>query len=184
MDTVTYGCWKRDVFDRVGLFDEELVRNQDDEHNLRLRRAGELVWQSPRIRSWYRPRGSLPALFRQYVQYGYWKVRVIRKHKLPASVRHLVPALFVAGLIVLTLAAPWWPPALWAWVGLTSCYLLAVTTASFLTCVKAGWELLPLLPAVFWCYHFGYGYGFLRALGDALLPKRKWAEAGFSTLTR
>ena len=58
VDTVTYGCWPRSVFERVGPFDEELVRNQDDEHNLRLTRAGERVWQSPRIRSRYRPRSS------------------------------------------------------------------------------------------------------------------------------
>src|SRR5262249_53760198 len=78
IDTVYLGCWPREVFDRIGLFDEEFVRNQDDEFNLRLARAGGKIWQSPRIKSWYRPRGSLKALWRQYVQYGYWKVRVIQ----------------------------------------------------------------------------------------------------------
>jgi glycosyltransferase involved in cell wall biosynthesis len=184
VDTVYLGCWPKDVFARVGDFDEELVRNQDDEFNLRLIRAGGRVWQSPRIRSWYRPRGSLSALFRQYMQYGYWKVRVIRKHKLPASVRHLVPALFVAALILLTPAAPFWRPALWAWAALTGCYLLGAVGASVLTCRKAGWDLLPILPAVFACYHFGYGYGFLRALWDTATPRRKLPHAGFSTLTR
>ncbi len=98
VDTVTYGCWRKATFDRFGLFDEELVRNQDDEHNLRIIRGGGKVWQSPRIRSYYRPRGSLAALFQQYSQYGYWKVRVIRKHRLPASPRHLVPGAFVLSL--------------------------------------------------------------------------------------
>src|ERR1041384_7834240 len=70
VDTVIYGCWNKSVFDRVGLFDEELVRNQDDEHNLRLARSGGKIYQSPRIRSWYQVRGSLPALFRQHMQYG------------------------------------------------------------------------------------------------------------------
>jgi succinoglycan biosynthesis protein ExoA len=91
VDTVYLGCWPRKIFDRIGGFDEELVRNQDDEFNLRLTRAGGIIWQSPRIRSWYRPRASLRALFRQYKQYDYWKVRVIQKHKIPGSVRHLVP---------------------------------------------------------------------------------------------
>src|SRR5437867_3445709 len=85
VDTVYLGCWRREIFDRIGFFDEELVRNQDDEFNLRLSRAGGLIWQSPRIKSWYRPRASLRSLWRQYVQYGYWKVRVIQKHCLPAS---------------------------------------------------------------------------------------------------
>ena len=91
LDTVYLGCWPREVFERIGLFDEELVRNQDDEFNLRLARAGGKIWQSPRIKSWYSPRGSLGDLFRQQMQYGYWKVRVIQKHRMPASVRHLVP---------------------------------------------------------------------------------------------
>ena len=55
LDTVTYGCWPKATFDRVGPFDEELVRNQDDEHNLRITRSGGTVWQSLRIQSWYRP---------------------------------------------------------------------------------------------------------------------------------
>ena len=69
VDTVYLGCWWRSLFDRIGGFDEELVRNQDDELNLRLKRAGGTVWQSTRIRSWYRPRNSLRRLFQQYIQY-------------------------------------------------------------------------------------------------------------------
>src|SRR5882724_11065510 len=61
VDTVIYGCWKKSTFDRVGYFDEELVRNQDDEHNLRIVRNGGKIYQSPRIQSWYRVRGSLMA---------------------------------------------------------------------------------------------------------------------------
>src|SRR5581483_2093532 len=76
-DTVFGGFYQRSVFERIGLFDETLVRNQDDEFNLRLRRAGGQIWHSPRIRSWYHPRASLRALFRQYLQYGYWKVGLI-----------------------------------------------------------------------------------------------------------
>ena len=183
VDTVYLGCWPKEVFARVGGFDEELVRNQDDEFNLRLTRAGGRIWQSPRIRSWYRPRGSLPALFRQYAQYGYWKVRVIQKHKLPASVRHLVPALFIAILLLLTLAAPWWRPALWAWVGLASTYLLSAVAASFLTCRKAEWKLFAVMPLVFACYHFGYGWGFLRGIWDWVVRRKRPATA-FTRLTR
>src|ERR1043166_4540670 len=105
VDTVTYGCWPRGTFEKFGLFDEELARNQDDEHNLRIARGGGKIYQSPKIKSWYRPRGSLMALFRQYMQYGYWKVRVIEKHKLPASPRHLVPGAFVLTLMLLSLTS-------------------------------------------------------------------------------
>src|SRR5262249_1078406 len=108
VDTVYLGCWRREIFDRIGFFDEELVRNQDDEFNLRIVRSGGGVWQSPKIQSWYTPRASLRDLCRQYSQYGYWKLRVIQKHRLPASMRHIVPAGFVALLMILGLTAPFW----------------------------------------------------------------------------
>ena len=109
VDTVYLGCWHREIFERIGFFDEELVRNQDDEFNcLRIVRSGGKIWQSVSIKSRYTPRTSLAALFNQHVQYGYWKVRVIQKHKIPASLRHLVPGCFVsllAGRCLLVFAA-------------------------------------------------------------------------------
>jgi succinoglycan biosynthesis protein ExoA len=172
VDTVYLGCWPRQVFDRVGFFDEELVRNQDDEFNLRLTRAGGKIWQSPFIRSWYTPRSSLNALFKQYLQYGYWKVRVIQKHKLPASVRHLIPSVFVLSLAVLALTAPWSGFAGRCLIALLGAYLLAILLASILTAARVGWALLPLLPAVFACYHLAYGLGFWRGIWDFVLFRR------------
>lgn len=207
VDTVTYGCWRKGSFDRYGLFDEELVRNQDDEHNLRIVRAGGIVWQTPAIRSWYRPRGSLNALFRQYSQYGYWKVRVIQKHRSPASWRHLVPGCFVSGLLLgpVLSAGLWlgmgggkgllgalWGKELangaWAWVllgwlvGVVS-YLVALGVATCHTARRAGWDLLALLPAVFACYHLGYGWGFLRGVWDFVIRGKRAGEK-FARLTR
>jgi succinoglycan biosynthesis protein ExoA len=179
-DTVFGGLYRREVFERIGLFDEELVRNQDDEFNLRLQRAGGKIWQSPRIKSWYKPRASLRALFKQYKQYGYWKVRVIQKHKLPASVRHLIPGCFVLSLLLSSLASLLWPPAAWCLLGLGGAYSTCNLAASLLTAARQGWVLFPLLPPVFACYHFGYGYGFLRGMGDFVLlrrgPKRMYTE--------
>lgn len=172
VDTVYLGCWPREVFDRIGLFDEELVRNQDDEFNLRLTRVKGKVWQSPRIKSWYQPRESLLALFRQYMQYGYWKVRVIQKHKLPASVRHLIPGLFVFLLVALPLLALWWPLIGWGWLGLVAIYSVSIVSASAVTAAQGDWKLFPVLPLVFACYHFGYGCGFLRGVWDFVIWRR------------
>lgn len=169
VDTVIYGCWRKSIFREVGGFDEELVRNQDDEHNLRLNRKGYRVYQSPRIQSWYRVRGSLSALFRQYMQYGYWKILVIQKHRAPASWRHLVPGGFLAGLGLLAMWGCFWRPALWADFGLVAAYLLLVFLISLFTAARSGWKLLPLLPAAFCCFHLGYGYGFLRGIWDFCL---------------
>ena len=172
VDTVYLGCWPREVFDRVGLFDEELVRNQDDEFNLRLTRAGGKIWQSPRIKCWYQTRGSLKALFKQYMQYGYWKVRLIQKHKLPASIRHLIPGCFVLSLVTLPIMSFWWSHVAWAWLGLVATYLICNIVASLMTASRGGWKLFALLPLVFGCYHFAYGYGFLWGVLNFVILRR------------
>jgi glycosyltransferase involved in cell wall biosynthesis len=173
VDTVPYGCWRRETFDQIGLFDEELVRNQDDEFNLRLIRAGGKIWQDPAILSWYSPRAELSALFHQYFQYGFWKVAVIRKHRLPGSWRHLVPVVFVLlnillPLMVLASATSGSSPALtWStgmWLAFVSCYAAGNFFASLAAARTAGWKTLPFLPAAFATFHFSYGLGFLAGL--------------------
>src|SRR5262245_45363834 len=166
VDTVIYGCWRKSLFDRVGNFDEDLVRNQDDEHNLRISRNGGKIYQSARIHSWYHVRNSFRALLRQYMQYGYWKVLVIRNHRLPASIRHVVPAAFVGILALFLIASLFWRPAFWGATILAGIYLAAVIVASIATVFRSEWKLLPLLPLAFACFHVGYGYGSIRGLLD------------------
>lgn len=170
VDTVPYGCWRKETLLRLGLFDEDLVRNQDDELNLRLTRSGGKIWQSAEIVSWYRPRTSLSALFRQYFQYGFWKVRVIRKHRIPGSWRHLIPGLFVAVNLLLLLisasAAIAGSPAiartaLFAWIALAAAYSAACLIASIIAARQCGWSLFFYLPVTFAVFHFSYGLGFL-----------------------
>ena len=179
VDTVIYGCWRRETLLAIGLFDEQLVRNQDDELNLRLTRAGHQIYQSRRIRSWYRPRGSLTGLFRQYLQYGYWKVAVIHKHRLPASWRHLVPAIWVATTIGLMAAAPFTSYA----AGLLCIELATYALAALLAALAAPLRYLPVLPAIFFIYHFAYGAGFLRGVIDHFRPGRTDPRL-FSRLSR
>jgi succinoglycan biosynthesis protein ExoA len=179
VDSVIYGCWRRETLLAIGLFDEALVRNQDDELNLRLTRAGYRIYQSRRIRSWYRPRASLGGLFRQYRQYGYWKVAVIRKHRLPASWRHLVPAAWVAGLGGLLLLAPVNALAAMVLIGT----LVTYGVAALLAALAAPRRYLPLLPVIFFIYHFAYGTGFLRGVIDQLRPRQE-RTTQFTRLSR
>jgi glycosyltransferase involved in cell wall biosynthesis len=99
-DTVYMGMWPRDVFRRVGLFDEELVRNQDDELSYRIRKEGGRIVCSPKMRSRYQNRKSWRALAKQFYQYGFWKVRVLQKHPAQMSVRHFVPPAFDAAVLL------------------------------------------------------------------------------------
>jgi len=182
VDTVYLGCWPRRSFERFGNFDEALVRNQDDEHNLRIVRGGGRVWQSASIRSSYRPRDSIPTLFRQYLQYGYWKPFVMRKHGQPAALRHLLPGLLVLSLGTLlgaaVLGAPSWPVLL-----MSGLYGAAVLCASMLIAAGSGWRLLPRLPAVIAAYHMGYGLGSVLGWID-VLSGAKSGRQRFARITR
>src|ERR671939_1632711 len=175
VETVYLGCFRRSIFERVGLFDEGLVRNQDDELNDRIVAAGGRIWLSPHIRSTYLGRRSFRALWRQYYQYGYWKVRVLRRHPGARRLRHLAPAALVASLSSSALfdlatrmlpgvrAVPQplrrrvCPVSVLAW-GL---YGAASLLAAMSLAVRAGWRYLPGLLVAFWCLHTGYGTGFL-----------------------
>ena len=99
MDTLAFGAYKREVFDQLGGYDEELVRNQDDEFNFRMIQNDMKIWLDPSIKSTYTQRNSFIGLFKQYFQYGFYKIRVMQKRKGLASWRHVVPGLFVLGLL-------------------------------------------------------------------------------------
>lgn len=184
VDTVYLGAWRRDDLRRLGGFDESLVRNQDDELNLRIVRSGGVVWQSASIRSTYTPRASFVALFRQFHQYGYWKVPVIRKHRLPASPRHLAPFTFVLLLVALAALALVWSPARGALAGVLSLY--AATALTSAAALARAPHRLRDTAGIAWaiaCMHIGYGLGFGRALIEVLVLRRAPGAAA-TRLTR
>jgi succinoglycan biosynthesis protein ExoA len=183
VDTVYLGCWRKSAFEKFGYFDDEFVRNQDDELSLRIIRQGGRIWQSPSIRSCYQPRKSLAALLRQYGQYGYWKVRVIQKHRLPASWRHLAPAALLLALTSLGAMALFARPALMLWFFVFGAYGVFNLAASVVAAAQGGITLLPMLPVVIAAYHFGYGYGFWRGIWDFIICGKD-ARPSFACLTR
>ncbi|MEO5732489.1 MAG: glycosyltransferase family 2 protein [Rubrivivax sp.] len=183
VDTVYLGCWPRDTFDRFGGFDEALVRNQDDEHNLRIRLGGGRVWQTPTMHSRYRPRSSLRAVFRQWFQYGYWKPFVIVKHRQPAAGRHLLVTLWGVAVALAALAAMLGAPAWPLWT-LVLGYAVAVAAATVAIGVDTGLPMAVLLrvPAVIAATHFGYGLGSWPGWWDAL--RGRAGRGRFGVLTR
>ena len=164
VDTVYLGMWPRRVFERVGLFDEELVRNQDDEFNYRLRKAGGRVVLNPAMRSWYQNRQDVAHLVSQYYQYGQWKVRVLQKHPRQMSWRHFVPPGFVAGMVVLAAAAVWLPAAAVLLRLVTGAYALVVLGAAVQASRQRGVVGVLATALALVCLHVSWGSGFLHGL--------------------
>lgn len=183
VDSVYLGCWRKKTLLDVGGFDNELVRNQDDELNYRLVKSGKKLWQSPSIKSCYYPRNSISALYKQYSQYGYWKVRVMQKHGLPAAFRHIVPALFVATMIGLTVFSFFSAIFLYVLLAIFLVYALSSFIFSLQASGLKGIQYLPVMPIVFGAFHIGYGYGFLHGMLDFYLLKRSGGHR-FSHITR
>jgi hypothetical protein len=100
VDTVAFGAYRKEVFESVGYFDEDLARNQDDEFNYRLLKNNFKIYLSKKIISSYYVRASFKNLFRQYFQYGFWKVYVNKKHRTITTLRQLIPSLMVSTLIL------------------------------------------------------------------------------------
>jgi cellulose synthase/poly-beta-1,6-N-acetylglucosamine synthase-like glycosyltransferase len=165
VDTVAFPGFTRAAIEKAGPFDEELVRNQDDEYSYRLRKLGGRILLAPNIRCRYYSRSSLSSLWRQYFQYGYWKVRVMQKHWQQMRSYQFVPALFVAVLSLSLLLSPFFGLARLVFILVTSAYILANLIATLRTNPGGSWKAIPLLSASFAILHFAYGFGFLYGLG-------------------
>jgi glycosyltransferase involved in cell wall biosynthesis len=175
VDTVAFPVYRRSTLERLGSFDEELVRNQDDELNLRLTRAGGRILLLPDLRIVYFCQTTLRGVWRQYFQYGFWKVRVIQKHGAPASWRHLVPGALVAALALalpLALAAPLRPFVL----AIPGAYGAAVAVASLALGATHGVPLVPRIAAAIVTLHVAYGCGFWKGLATFGIPRPGRAE--------
>lgn len=162
VDTIAFPAYRRDVFGRVGLFDEELTRNQDDEFNYRLRKAGGKLRLTADMPARYYSRGTFAKLWRQYFQYGVFKVRVLQKHPRQTSVRHFVPGVFVLTLGVGVFVVPRLGPKLLLAVLVS--YTAANLAATASNVRRAGPGGAWRLPIAFAILHLGYGAGFLAGL--------------------
>jgi glycosyltransferase involved in cell wall biosynthesis len=174
VDTVYMGAWSRNTFSRIGLFDEEMKRNQDDEFNYRLLKAGGRILLSPKIKSTYTTRSNPAKLWSQYFQYGYWKVRVLQKHPRQMRPRQFVPPLFAATLLGTVILAMVPLIGWWLCATVVAIYLLANLVATLWISARVSWRQVMLLPLVFSILHISYGLGFLVGL------TRFWSRWGDS----
>ena len=167
--TVYLGVFRRSALERVGGYDESMVRAQDWEMNHRIRNSGGVVWFTPAMRVVYRPRSSVAALARQYRQYGQWRRVVMRRHpetrRLPGSLRYLAPPAMVAAVTAGTVTG-----VVGAATG--SRWLLAgfLVPVGYAAAVTAGGAILgrglPIrahveLPVAYVVMHWSWGIGFV-----------------------
>ena len=169
VDTIAFFCCRRETFDRVGLFDETLARDEDSEFNGRLIQAGGRILLVPHVTAHYYARDSLWQLARMYHQYGYSKPLVARKLGRVTTVRQLVPAGFVTALAAATLALPWVPGAGVLLVAALAPYLLAVAACAIRAGRRGGLRTVAALGLAFPVVHFSYGLGFLQCALKSLL---------------
>lgn len=163
VDTVYLGSWRKDFLKDIGGFDEALVRNQDDELCLRIKKTGGKIWQDKDIKSVYYPRDAISKVVRQFFQYGYWKIAVIKKHKMPASWRHLAPFLFYITLAVLLIATLFSAAAGIGFLVLFTSYMSAIVIAGLhYRSIKPNVSAYQVLyfGLTILCMHAGYALGF------------------------
>jgi len=163
-DTVPFGCYRREVFERIGLFNEHLVRNQDIEFNLRLRKAGGKIFLVPDIVSYYYARSSLKDLARNNFRNGFWVLYSMKFAPLPFSVRHLAPFAFVLTLLVTLLAGMFWAPAILVSAFVLAVYMMFTLAVSVSIAREKGARYFLSLAVSFWTLHFSYGLGSLCGL--------------------
>ncbi len=161
VDTLAFGMYRREIFNEIGLFDEELVRNQDDEFNYRLIKKGKKILLNPDIKSYYYSRASLKNLWKQYFQYGFWKVKVIQKHKKPASFRHLVPMSFVLSIIGTLIGSFIYSPVKYLLAIILGSYFIFNIFFTIKLAIKERASEVIYIPLIFLILHLSYGFGFI-----------------------
>jgi succinoglycan biosynthesis protein ExoA len=175
---------RRAVFGRVGKFDEQLVRNQDDEWNYRVGLAGGKIFISPRVRYVYYARESPRQLFRQYLQYSFWRIPVIRKHKRPTTPRQMVPPLFFLTLFVLLIAGLLLR-SLVVTLALPAAYAAILLLMGLSVVPRAGWRVGLLMPLAVATMHTAYALGIAYGLFSSVFRPHGWSQSGrMSALSR
>ena len=183
-DTVQFPAFRRWVFDRIGLFDESLVRTEDDELHYRVTQAGGRIFVSPRVRYVYYVRDQLGKLFRQYFQYSFWRIPVVRKHGKPTTIRQTIPVLFFMTMAVLAAIGLWLQQPLIA-LALPAVYAAAMLLLGLSVVPRAGIRVAGLVPVAVVTMHAAYALGMAYGFSAALYRTRAWAIDGtMSTLNR
>jgi glycosyltransferase involved in cell wall biosynthesis len=168
-DAVYGGCFRRDRLIEVGMYDESMVRNQDDELSFRMRKLGGKIVQSGRIKIKYFPRSRFSQLFKQFFQYGYWKVEVLKRHPKQLSWRHFAPSALVLGFVILAILSLLNRLFGYAMTVYAGSYIAVLLMESLRLSMKKGFKLLPGIAISILIMHMGFGSGFIMAIISGMM---------------
>jgi glycosyltransferase involved in cell wall biosynthesis len=174
VDTVPFGCYRKDVFEKIGLFDEELVRNQDDEFNARLIKNGGSIYLLPHVKIRYFARETFGKMAKMFYQYGLYKPLVNLKIGTPATIRQFVPPMFVLYMVVSFLAGIFHPTFFYVFLIGLGLYGLAAILVSLSIIRKKQKSISVFLQLIqaFPVIHFSYGFGYLAGIFRFLLFRK------------
>lgn len=162
VDTVVYAAYRKELFDEIGYFDEELHISEDAEFNWRIRQAGHKIFYTPEIVSYYYPRKNLRGLFRQFFNYGILRVNVIKKHFDAFKLIHALPPIFILAVLILSVLSFAKPVYGSIMLGLIALYLIYLLIGSLGTVIKLKkLSYFPILPFVFLTMQISWGLGFI-----------------------
>jgi lipopolysaccharide/colanic/teichoic acid biosynthesis glycosyltransferase/GT2 family glycosyltransferase len=174
-DAAAFGCWKRETFEKLGLFDERLAGSSDMDFNVRLRTSGGRILLIPQIKVSYYADGDLKSFWTHNFNDGIWATYALKFGKRAASWRHWIPLGFVGVLSAAIITAPFYATIGWVLAGVVMTYLLCCMVFSAQLCVMyRNWKLAALLPLVFVVRHIAHGSGALYGLVLALIPGLRW----------
>ncbi|MDZ7315371.1 MAG: glycosyltransferase family 2 protein [candidate division KSB1 bacterium] len=161
VDTVVYAAYKKELFDEIGYFDEELHISEDAEFNWRIRKAGYEIYYTPEIVSYYYPRKTIGKLFKQFFNYGILRVNVIKKHKDAFKLIHIIPPLMLFTFILSLGLSAVMPNMLWPICILSGFYLFYLLGGALYTCAsRRAWQYAFILPVIFFIMHISWALGF------------------------
>ncbi|MHC4114239.1 MAG: glycosyltransferase family 2 protein [Planctomycetota bacterium] len=172
VDTVFGGCYRKELFDKIGFFDEDLLRTQDSEFNARLIKNGGRILLVPTIVSYYYARKSLSELWKMNLQYGYSKPLAAKKIGMIFTLRQLIPPLFVGSLIISLISSMFFKPSLWLFLFVSALYIIVNLAFSLAISFKKSTNCFFILPFVFATIHFGWGIGYLKGVWDFIIFKK------------
>jgi glycosyltransferase involved in cell wall biosynthesis len=164
VDTVPFGSFRREIFDRVGMFNEKLVRNQDNELNARIRKAGGKIYLTRALTTHYHPVENFRSLLKYAFKTSQWHIFTLRENRESMSLRHLAPGMFLVFLLLFCSASLVSSIARVVLISILCLYILAGFDFSLRTKSEGNWDVALAQPFATLCFHLAYGVGTLFGL--------------------